>query len=422
MKYANIILERKLQTEGNLGDYVQFIAIDHLYDLMGIPASQIVRIEYWDLLDYDGEDVILPINFFYFNPANKGEPILLSPKIHPVYLGLHLPGEVAAEEIEYFRAHTPIGCRDEYTYQILRSALENSSKQNEVYLQGCITATLPRRQEKAYSTVYIIDIPKYVEEQIPPALRENAVRMSQLLYGDLRDEYTRKGFSTAQEYVKNRFELYRDTAKLVITSRMHCAVPCMAMGIPVIFIAPVMSSRFSWMEKLLPIHTYDETDQIDWNPKPVDYEEQKRVILQSAINRIRGAEDTSLCFQVHEWYMDRNRRDYISGSGLELLYNYAKKNWTVDQPFEYLLWGVTATTPDVYSWISKHYPKARLAAVIDEFRDLEFAGIKTSRSSCLPDHPDCYYIGTGAAASMAMKKKLRQLGEAWYERGIPIIP
>src|SRR5690606_24210023 len=38
-------------------------------------------------------------------------------------------------------------------------------------------------------------------------------------------------FATAKELLK----YYRDEAGLVITSRIHCAMPCAAMGIPVVY-------------------------------------------------------------------------------------------------------------------------------------------------------------------------------------------
>ena len=422
MKYANISMEKKLQNEGNLGDYIQFIAIENLYKKMGLKENDIIRIEYWDLMDYNGEEVILPINFFYSNPSEDDKPIILSSKIHPVYLGVHLPRQLAREEFDYFISNAPIGCRDEYTYNLLKPEFEKRNKQNELYLQGCITATLPTRSEGKYNCVYLIDIPEFIEDMIPSEITCCAIRMSHLLYSNLKDIYTEQGFACAEEYTKNRLEIYRDTARLVITSRMHCAVPCIAMGIPVVFIVPVMSSRFSWLEKLIPIYTYDEIDKVNWNPIPAYYEEQKEMIIKSAINRITGNKGDSIYNQVHNWYMDRNRKEFDFCAGMEMLYNYAREKWSADQEFKYILWGVTATTKDVYMWISRNYSSAKLMAIIDEYRDIEFLGLQTSRSSCLSDYPDCYYIGTGASASMAMKKVLRELGEEWMERGIPIIP
>ena len=80
MKWANICIERgyanskERDAEGNcdrvvnIGDYAQLLAIDNLYSYMGVDEEDIVKIEYYDLLDYEGEYVILPINFIFFNP------------------------------------------------------------------------------------------------------------------------------------------------------------------------------------------------------------------------------------------------------------------------------------------------------------------------------------------------------------------
>ena len=62
----------------------------------------------------------------------------------------------------------------------------------------------------------------------------------------------------------------------MITSRLHCAAPCAAMGIPVIFAVTERSSRFAWIETLLPVYTPEQYAHIDWNPKPAAYEPMKK--------------------------------------------------------------------------------------------------------------------------------------------------
>jgi hypothetical protein len=57
-------------------------------------------------------------------------------------------------------------------------------------------------------------------------------------------------FEIAESYLRDYAQ-----AKLVITSRIHCALPCLAMGVPVIFINgfddPVDSCRFGGILELL---------------------------------------------------------------------------------------------------------------------------------------------------------------------------
>lgn len=49
---------------------------------------------------------------------------------------------------------------------------------------------------------------------------------------------------TAEEEVYKVYKEYRRQATLIITSRVHVALPCMAMGIPVIFAKNEYSYRF----------------------------------------------------------------------------------------------------------------------------------------------------------------------------------
>ena len=101
MKWANICIEKgyahskERDAEGksnrlvNIGDYAQLLAIDNLYSYMGVKEEDIVRIEYYDLLDYDGEYVVLPINFIFNNPYYGERELLLSSRIIPVFLGIN---------------------------------------------------------------------------------------------------------------------------------------------------------------------------------------------------------------------------------------------------------------------------------------------------------------------------------------------
>ncbi len=53
---------------------------------------------------------------------------------------------------------------------------------------------------------------------------------------------------------------YRKNAKLIITTALHCAQPCMAMGIPVVFINPEYNEadRFSSMHGIIPLYSIND--------------------------------------------------------------------------------------------------------------------------------------------------------------------
>ena len=108
--------------------------------------------------------------------------------------------------------------------------------------------------------------------------------------------------------------MYRTEARLVITSRLHCALPCTAMGIPVIVGRDMNEHRFAGMDKLLNYYNEDEFDQIDFNPQPVDIEWLKEKVLALAEKMIKSTYDKySLLCEVSQFYETRKEKNYYSG-------------------------------------------------------------------------------------------------------------
>lgn len=77
-------------------------------------------------------------------------------------------------------------------------------------------------------------------------------------------EYKTQVFSEWEEYTNDqKLELsqeilnyYKDNAKIVITSRFHCAMPCIAMGIPVVFLGDKNSKRCEGLNKYITVYDY----------------------------------------------------------------------------------------------------------------------------------------------------------------------
>ena len=418
MKWANISIEKgyikneerdvsgKNQRVINLGDYAQLLAIDNLYSHMGIKEEDVVRIEYYDLLDYDGEYVILPLNFIFFNPFYGQRDLILSPKIIPVFLGIHCINlNFGKRELEYFSQFAPIGCRDERTMNLFRE------KGILAYLQGCISATFPKREKRTYKKIYLVDIPEKLKEYLPQNISTDGIYMSQQIYGDCDKYLQKENCKSIKECMKKRLELYKDSAKLVITSRLHCAAPCIAMGIPVVFVCDEYSASYSWLEKLIPVYTKEEFAKIDWNPEAVEYEEMKETILQNASKRLlESKEKYEEIYKISEFYESRRKKDYKNGYIMRIE-EFVSKEWKEKRgEIKYGIWGITQSSDEVYNWITQNYPNARLVVVIDEFRDMEFKGIKTTRSDVIEKYKDCYFFATGNSSSIAAQKKFKELG------------
>ena len=119
MKYANYRF--RARGVNNLGDQMQIIAIDYLYSVMGIPAEEIVYIDYHSLRAYDGEYVILPVTMPMVDYFPNGFADRFSERIIPVFLGVTMVKETLTEKEQiYLRKYEPIGCRDERTLNTMR--------------------------------------------------------------------------------------------------------------------------------------------------------------------------------------------------------------------------------------------------------------------------------------------------------------
>ena len=177
------------------------------------------------------------------------------------------------------------------------------------YLTGCMTITLPERKTTPKKThVFLVDAPKGIEKYMPEELRENVSYITQEIpintECDVEEEIER-----VEGVARKLLDRYRDEATLVVTSRLHCAGPCLGMGIPVILARNYFDDRYGWIDKYLPFYTPDKFDQINWYPEAVDLSAIKPVLIEfakKAILREPGSEE--LMKQIHSYYMDRERQ------------------------------------------------------------------------------------------------------------------
>lgn len=346
--------EREAHRMRNYGDDIQIAAIDNVYRHMGVTAHDVVRIKFSDLMTYDGDYVVLPINYpFYGTYAG------LSKKIIPVYLGLSLLSDAPIESLR-LRQSEPIGCRDAYTLNVLREA------DVDAYLNGCMTLTFPRRaREPENGKVFFVDVCDELLEYAPQSLIKDAVFMTHLLY----HSYVTEHESLAV------LDRYKQEARLVVTSRLHCAVPCIAMGIPVIYACKEISFRSWWLENIIPLYDRNQFSSINWRPQPIECESLKTMMLDNAARRMRQAWDTyEPSLMLSSLLESKNAPDYTI-EALRSSYRYLKKNWDPDRSHTYVIWGNTQTADLLYGYISEHYPRAELVGIIDLFQDMPFHGL-----------------------------------------------
>ena len=303
MKYGRLVFSREFvsPTVCNAGDIVQTLAIDLIYEQMGIPKEDIIGIPMEELGSYSGEKVVLPLDG-YFRYSREYPAFPTSSDIIPVFLGVYSTSKQYLKHKSFWQNNGPVGCRDEASF----SAMNKMGI--EAYLTGCMTVLFPKREEKKErNKVFLVDAYKTVEQFLPTDLLDCVERITH----DLPVDSTKDNHTVAiecEETARNLYNRYRDEAKLVVTSRLHCAVPCIAMGIPTIVVKDSYDERFSWLEKLTYLYTEDEFDKIDWYPEPVDFEEHKKIVMDWAISMVKREPDKKKMKAIHDFYMNRERK------------------------------------------------------------------------------------------------------------------
>lgn len=377
MKYANISFIGKEVC--NIGDNLQCMAIDHLYACMGIKTDEIIYIPYHELSTWksdNGEKVLLPLNFPFSLFSENGLAGLLSEDIVPVFLGFtHIKPYLDEEEIAYLKKHEPIGCRDEYTYNTMRKY------GIQCWLNGCMVLTLFHKRENLLNgegKVYLVDIPKSIEERLPKNILENAEKESH----DVRREVVGQNIN---EYVADRMREYEKNASIIITTRLHCAVPCASMGIPVILLGSKVSYRFSWLEGIIPVYLAEEIENIEWNTCKIgeEVEEIKEKMLENAISMVKSKADNDIiqmktCDVISSYFLNRTRRNYHVDNYEECV-EYIKERYDKDSKFNYAVWALTYLAEMICKYIADNYPNAQLVEVFDKNRETIFEGIQSKQ-------------------------------------------
>jgi len=124
----------------------------------------------------------------------------------------------------WLRRNAPVGARDPHTLELLtRSGVE-------AWYSGCLTLTLPARDRSlAGERVVACGLGPEVVAALARRTRHAPVVVDHIDAGVTGAE---RRMARAAELL----DMYA-AARVVVTSRVHCALPCLAMGTPVLFVA-----------------------------------------------------------------------------------------------------------------------------------------------------------------------------------------
>jgi len=283
----------------NIGDYVQALASSQFYPRIdGFIEREFVH-------EYNGEPSRVIMNGWYQHNPTHWPP---SGNIEPLYVAVHINSTarekmLCNESIKYFKLHEPIGCRDTATRDMLKE------KGVDSYFSGCMTLTLGKkyRSEEKDGKVYFVDpyfvtnwnlknkiknavflffhyskIKKIAAKHPDPKTGLRKMMIITTFFREYRKIFTdetllnaeyicqqskhwKEDFPTNEERLKEAERLVKGYAKaaLVVTSRIHCALPCLGLETPVIYTENAQQSeasacRFGGIRELFTILKWDK--------------------------------------------------------------------------------------------------------------------------------------------------------------------
>lgn len=240
----------------NLGDEIQSLAarqflprVDHYIDRESL--NQFYR--------DPSERVFVIANGWYCHRPENWPP---SEAITPLMIAVHistrpsifsglLPTDAMLSEpaAEYLRAIGPVGARDNQTLALLKSAGIDS------YFSACLTLTLRRPDvERDDDLVVLCDVPESISTFVG---KNTSKKIQQVSHSGFPHREPEKRFSAASTLLQTYAR-----ASCVVTTRLHCALPCVSMGTPVFLLdmAPDQE-RFSGLHQFVrhaPVWVFSE--------------------------------------------------------------------------------------------------------------------------------------------------------------------
>lgn len=305
-----------VNSTSNLGDDIQSLAskqylphVDYLIDRERLKKYHFKQ------------KVKLIMNGWYMHNPKNWPP---SKNIIPFFISFHLSPNIAErfltkESIEYLKSYEPIGCRDISTQNILEKHGIKS------YFSGCLTLTLGYKYkfEPEKNKVLIVDvdpetykfIPKYILKKSLIKTQEyhsndfisnirkfslNYIRKfslnNKLVIGSIIYKKIFDLFGRSRNYYEKRLSLAEirlkeiATSSLVITSRLHVALPSLAFNVPVIFIHKnLQDPRFSGLLEYLNAFQIEDfkkyANTINWENIENPNRDKLQILIKNLIEK-----------------------------------------------------------------------------------------------------------------------------------------
>jgi hypothetical protein len=215
----------------NLGDEIQSIAARQFLPQIDFFVDR----DDWTTSGSGPADAAkIILNGWFTHSPEKWPP---PPFLSPCLISMHITRErykpttltdpsvtlLRGKNLDYLRRHQPVGGRDLWTTSLLeRHGIDS-------YFSGCLTLTLGAGDRRARRDfICAVDLPEQTYRILLGRSRAPVLRLSHRDTG---------GGTFEQRCAKagRLLSLYAH-AKCVVTTRLHCAMPCLALGTPALFI------------------------------------------------------------------------------------------------------------------------------------------------------------------------------------------
>ncbi len=229
MKYGVLFNKNNM----NIGDDIQAYATSRF-----LPSiDYFIDREHIDEFKTDDEKAVAVIMNAWYMWAKWNWPP--SKYIYPHFVGFHYADHQLAHQIgtpvkfefldglgkDYMNAYGPIGCRDKFTLNKLQEMGIDS------YFIGCITLTLPKMPETKDKGTYIciVDVDKVARDKLVKMLGDK-IEIREFSHD--RPRQPDMSWDDRVKMIEERLTIYQN-ARCVISKRLHCVLPCLAMDVPV---------------------------------------------------------------------------------------------------------------------------------------------------------------------------------------------
>ena len=236
----------------NIGDVLQgIVAKAFLHKNISVADRE-------SLADLDkSEPGVLIANGWYMHSFEKFPP---PANINPIYVSVHVAqSKLLADPLvrEHFKKYSPIGCRDTKTLELFLGW------GIPAYYSSCLTITTKRKaiDDSKKGEVLLVDnvdhpIPEEIKNKLESILGTSFTRIS---HDPPNTDSDLKYYAESSEKHMEELLTRYCNASLVVTTKIHCALPCLGMGANVLLVHPNPADpRLATVREFIDIVSYKD--------------------------------------------------------------------------------------------------------------------------------------------------------------------